>query len=317
MRYNSGMNHRERIALVIEGQKADRIPRGELCIDDRLVAEHCGVTDVKFDQRLAFVSDLDLDLICLGAELDDHSSANTLPDPQTVQFPDLNRWANESGRFVFAMLDGALAWVSRMLGFHSFLTDLYRRPDEVSAMMNQAAEFNLELARKAAGQGAHGILIADDIAYTKGLMMSPDMLRQIFFPVLKKLVEQISALELPVFFHSDGNLNLIMDDLANTGLNGLQCLESAAGMDLHTIKQNYGRQLCLWGNLDPACLTGPLDDQGKQAIQEQVSTIQRTAEQGGIIFGTSSGLFHGIRLENLGYAYQCLSDPTEQAATVK
>ena len=308
MRYNRNMIGRDRIYLVIKGERADRIPRGELCIDDRLVSEHCGVDDVGFEQRVAFVSELDLDLICLSAELSDNASANTLPAPEIAQFPDLNRWADETGLFVFAMLDGPLAWVSRMLGFHAFLTDLYRRPDDVSAMMNQAVAFNLKLARKAAGQGAHGILIADDIAYTKGLMMSPDMLRQIFFPVLKKQVEQISALSLPVFFHSDGNLNLIIKDLANTGLNGLQCLESAAGMDLNAIKQEYGRKMCLWGNLDPACLTAPLDEQGAQNIRDQVSAIRRTADQGGVIFGTSSGLFHGILLENLRYAYQCLND---------
>ena len=266
------MKNRERITLVIDGKRADRVPKGELCIDDRLVADYCGGGDVGFPQRLDFVTDLGLDLICLYTEFMDGSpGSNTLPLPESVQWTDLAPWAVKTDLFVFVMLDGCVSLASRMLGFQTFLTDLYRRPDEIAEVMNKAAEFNLELARRAAEQGANGILIADDIAYTKGLMMSPDMLRQFFFPLLRKQVQGITAIGLPAFFHSDGNLNSIMNDLLDTGLNGLQCLESAAGMDLETIHKEYGRQLCLWGNLDPACLTGPLDEQNikKPGVRDQ------------------------------------------------
>jgi uroporphyrinogen decarboxylase len=300
------MNSHERINCVLQGKRADCIPTGELCIDDRLVADHCGAGDVGFSQRLDFVTDLGLDLICLYTEIIDGSpGSNSMPLPESVQWNDLNRWTAETDQFVFIMLDGCLSLASRILGFQAFLTDLYRRPDEVADLMNQAAEFNLELARRAAGQGASGILIADDIAHTKGLMMSPEMLRQFFFPLLDKQVQGIKNLGLPVFFHSDGNLNSIMNDLVDTGLNGLQCLESAADMNMEAIKREYGRRLFLWGNLDPACLTGPLNEKD---IKHRVAGIKRVADQGGVIFGTSSGLFHGMSLENLRYAYQCLND---------
>ena len=93
------------------------------------------------------------------------------------------------------------------------------------------------------------VTLADDIAYQKGLLANPQILRRSILPSLARQAEAFRKMGFPVFFHSDGNLNDILPNLATIGLTGLQCLEAAAGMDLASIASQYGKDLCLWGIL--------------------------------------------------------------------
>ena len=163
---------------------------------------------------------------------------------------------------------------------------------------------NKALVNQAKDRGAMGVLLADDIAYQHGLMVNPELLRQNVLPSAARQVQSFKALNLPVFFHSDGNLNDILDDLVETGLDGLQCIETAAGMDLASVREHYGKRLCLWGNLDPTCLTS---SRTREQVFQQIHSVLRAAgDGGGFIFGTSSGLFRGVRPENLAWVYEAL-----------
>ena len=68
-----------------------------------------------------------------------------------------------------------------------------------------------------------------------------------------------------------------MDDLVDTGIDGLHCIEKAADMDLDTIQKRYGEQLCLWGNLDPALLTEPFDP---TRLEAAVAAVADAANRG-------------------------------------
>lgn len=76
-------------------------------------------------------------------------------------------------------------------------------------------------------------------------------------------------------------------------------------MNLPEIKKSYGDRLCLWGNLDPACLTLPLE---AGEIETRVKMVLESGgTDGGFIFGTSSGLFQGMIQRNIEWAYGSLS----------
>ena len=298
------MNHKKRVALTIQRQRADRIPRGELCIDDGVVGAFLDAPHVTHRERLEFASRLDLDLICLSPDYGAGAPPDRLPTPDSFCWPDLNRWSVDTDLFVFVLLDGGFSWGMKLLGLKDFMTAVMRRSPEIQAILQAVDALNTALMERAAAQGAHGVVIADDIAFTAGPMVAPDVLRRVFFPSLARQVEYAHTLGLSVIFHSDGNLNSVLSDLAATGVDGLQCLEKAASMDLACVQKQYGDWLCFWGNLDPSLLTAPLDP---QEIDQQVSAVMHVANRGGIIFGTSSGLFKGMRPENLSYLHQLLS----------
>lgn len=62
----------------------------------------------------------------------------------------------------------------------------------------------------------------DDIAYTTGLMMSPNTFRQYFKEPMKKAASSISV---PWIFHSDGDYSLVLDDIIDIGASAIHPIE--------------------------------------------------------------------------------------------
>jgi uroporphyrinogen decarboxylase len=290
------------VRRTIERQSTDRIPVGELCIEDAVVKAFTGISRIGFEQRRQVADRLGLDLICLPADYSSLKENGVVPAAAAVGLNDIQAWAGQADRFIFVLLDGGFQWGIKTWGFQQFLLKVMRQSAGIPDLLQHVEILNRRLAERAADLGADGVVIADDIAYQHGLLLPPDHLKELFFPSLARQTEACHAAGLAVFFHSDGNLNAVLEDIAGSGFDGLQCIESAAGMDLAAIKTDYGHKLCFWGNLDPACLT---EDLSVETIDAQVETVLASgARNGGLIFGTSSGLFKGMRPRSIERVYK-------------
>jgi len=219
-----------------------------------------------------------------------------------VVLPDVERWAVERPFFTFALLDGICGWGVRTLGYTEFLTLPRSSPLSFQELCNQVTELNRELIKRLIDQGVDGILLADDIAYQRGLLFDPELMRKHLFPSLGRQVEAAKG-KVPVFFHSDGNYAEVIPDLIQCGFQGLQCFERSAGMDVDRLQELYRGKLCFWGTLEVDDLQKAHDP---DFLDELTSQIQKTAEGGGFILGTTSGLFKGIDLEGLVAIYERL-----------
>ncbi len=294
------MDHKMRVELAIRHLPVDQIPCAELVIDDAVVQGLCGEKVIKFEHRLEFVRTMGLDAVCLHPEF--CLQPDSIPLAQDAVFADLEQWA-KTDCFIFALLDGPIGWGVKLLGFNQLMAKLARRHPDILMLMKDIERLNINIMEKLRHSGVNGVIIADDIAFNQGVIVRPDILRQTLFPALARQVESAKAFDLPVFFHADGNLMLVMEDIVEAGFDGLQCIESVAGMDIELIKRQYGQKLCLWGNLDPAEL---VMERSSSHLQNKVNNIINATggHDGGLIFGTSSGLFEGIRLENLKHVYE-------------
>jgi uroporphyrinogen decarboxylase len=139
-------------------------------------------------------------------------------------------------------------------------------------------------------------------------------------PAWKAQVTSAHDLGVPVFFHSDGNLNAVLPLIVEAGFDGLQCLEPGAGMDIRAIKAQYGEALCLMGNVDPASLNPSFDETGStdttDVLERAVGHIMASADgRGGLIFGTCSGLHSGMQPDRVSRMYRLASglDPAAQS----
>lgn len=102
---------------------------------------------------------------------------------------------------------------------------------------------------------------------------------------------------MPVFLHSDGNLNSVMDNIVECGFDGIQSIQPSAGMDIAQIKEKYGEKLCLWGNID-------LDHVMCFGTTEEVKadvrrTIDTAKPGGGFILSTCNTMVDIIPVENI------------------
>ncbi|SMC21945.1 uroporphyrinogen decarboxylase [Desulfacinum hydrothermale DSM 13146] len=295
---------RERVKRAVRRKTVDRLPLGEICVDEALAHAFAPSLTPGFERQHALLTHLGLDLVCLPPPEAPTNVGAVVARPEQLPWPDLARWVRETELFVFVTLDGPFGFGCRALGWMPFLMALERETEKVEEMFQNWLAQALAWIRHAADRGAHGLVVADDIAYGKGPFVSPARLQKTYFPWIARLVAAAKEVGLPVFFHSDGNLNPLLLPLADTGVHGLHCLDPRSGMDFAPVKKEYGDRLCLWGNLDPALLTG---EACREKVERHVAALlESVSDRIGWIFGTTSGLFSGMNLEAVSWAYQAV-----------
>ncbi len=151
-------------------------------------------------------------------------------------------------------------------------------------------------ARTLIGAGAEVVFSCADYCFNDGPFMSPSMFRQFITPFLKKLVDGIHAAGGYAVKHTDGNIMPILDQLVETGIDGLHSLDPMAGVDIAEVKRLYGERICLIGNVNLALLQRGTPEQIEESC---LYCLQHGGvEQGGYIFATSNCIFPGVPLEN-------------------
>ena len=137
------------------------------------------------------------------------------------------------------------------------------------------------------------VFIGDDIAFKTGPMISPLWLRKHYFPRLARVIDAYHRNGIKVLFHSDGNLNQIMDDLVAAGIDALNPIEVAAGMDIADLHRRYPKLIFVGGidvsQLLPYGTPKQIKDATTKAIEDS---------QGQILVGSSTEIFDLVPLEN-------------------
>ena len=145
--------------------------------------------------------------------------------------------------------------------------------------------------------GVDAILIADDFGYKSGTLLSPSHFRDFVLPLFVEEVQTVRRLGKPVLFHCCGNVNLILDDLAESGINGYNPLQRTAGMDLGRVKASHGHLISLCGNVDSS-VTLPFGT--REDVERETRECLRVAgPDGGYILGSDHSLHGGIPVESM------------------
>lgn len=228
-----------------------------------------------------------------------------LPSPsvEDCNFELLQRLRKETDLFVVALIGGPYSYGVELLGFENFLLATLTHKKEVKNLMEIITEFYAEVGKRCVEKGAHMVIIGDDLAYNQGTFLSPESLRELVFPYLSQEVEEIKkSKKIPVFLHSDGNLNKVMGDIVSCGFDGLHSLQPSSRMEIGRIKREYGERICLWGNIDLDWLL-PFGSQEevKKVVEE---TIKVASPGGGYILGTCNILTPNIPVRNIRAMYR-------------
>ncbi len=181
-------------------------------------------------------------------------------------------------------------------GLDGYTVDLYRSPRLAKRFMEVTTKYNIEIGKLLIDQGVDVICMGGDLAEKGGPLMSLKQFREVFAPAIRDPTEAFHKRGVPVIKHSDGNLNLIMDDLIATGIDAVHSLEPMAGMKIAEIKAKYGDQICLLGNID---CSHTLTLKTLRQVEKEVKECLSVASPGGGHILSSSNCFHAaIKLEN-------------------
>ncbi|MFN2166395.1 MAG: uroporphyrinogen decarboxylase family protein [Anaerolineae bacterium] len=138
------------------------------------------------------------------------------------------------------------------------------------------------------------ILVNDDIGHNQGLMINPEMFREIFPERMKRLIAPAKAAGKLVAYHTDGKMDMIFPILDEIGFDICHPIEPESN-DIFQAKAQWGQRFALVGNIPTVLLAyGTIDE-----IDEMVRTYcAGLGEGGGYVLGSSTSIMEGIPPQN-------------------
>ncbi len=323
------LSGQERLLRALQLKQADRVPHFEWYIDRKVIdAISPGASYEKF------CYEVDNDAICIDCNYDkkfidggliqdewgmikkDTGEAHTFPvdgpirtlediqkytppDPRKPgRFDSVERAIEEHGgkKALILHLNDVFSIPSRMMPFEAFLIKLFEEPEVVKALIKMSVDANLELAKEAVKRGIKIVYTGDDYAYNSGPIISPAIFKELFYPELKRVITGYKELGLYVIKHTDGNIMPILDMIIDSGIDCLDPIDPIAGMNLKQMKEDYGKRLCLKGNVD--CSTTLSFKNEAETIAETKRCLEDAMEGGGYILSSSNSIHSAVKPEN-------------------
>lgn len=168
--------------------------------------------------------------------------------------------------------------------------DMIRNPDMVERMSEIARDYALRYVKNCIDIGVDIIWNGGDYAVTQSPFVSREFTKRFLIPGLKRVVDYCHSRGVPCLEHTDGNIQLIIDLIVETGIDALHPIDPIAGMDLGEVKTEYGDRICLMGNVE----CGELLSWGtKKDVRKTVKECIRKAGKGGGYICMSSNSIHG------------------------
>ena len=187
------------------------------------------------------------------------------------------------------------AWALR--GFEALLMDMSADPDLADAILDIPFRYHLAAAKRLARMGVDMIWTGDDVGAQHSMLMSPDMWRRFLKPRMAAFMAEVKAIRpgIKVAYHSDGNIEPIIPELIEIGMDVLNPVQPAC-MDPAALKRSYGDRLCFWGSMDEQhTLPFGSPDEVRSEVRLRMETLGRN---GGLVIGPTHHVQLDTPLEN-------------------
>ena len=324
------MNSAERVFTALKREEPDRVPVIEFVVDEKIRrALFPDAVEVG-----AFSEAIGLDAVGVGLEFRRHDetaagyydewgvfyqpSLETFshpvrgpiatqedlkgydpPDPEAPwrlgQLPELvGRYKGE----IPIMLHhrAAFMWAAYLVGLDNLLLYFVLDPEFAHAVMDKVLEANIAMVRRAIRTGVDIVVLGDDYAHNFGPMMSPDHFAEFILPRFQKMVDAIHEEGALCIKHTDGNIWPILDMLVDTGIDAINPIEPAAGMEMKEVKEHCGDRVCLIGNIDCGeLLSRGTVEQVERAVRQ---CIADAGPGGGFILCSSNSIHSSVNPQN-------------------
>ena len=174
----------------------------------------------------------------------------SFPDINSFGYDNILRWVNEGSFAVAAQLDVGFFKANQLTGFEEYMNYVYFHKSELHELMEKFLDFQKEMVTHLVSLGVDLIWLGNDFCYNAGPFMSPEMMQEFDFDYMKRLVSHIHSEGVPVILHCCGNVKSTFKQMVDTGVNAIHSLQPSAGNDIYYYKREYGKDVCLIGNID-------------------------------------------------------------------
>jgi hypothetical protein len=134
-------------------------------------------------------------------------------------------------------------------GFSNLLKDFITKPPQIYDLIEALTEYNLKLVDILLNSGKLNIInFGDDIGLQNRMPISPKTFREFIFPAYYKIFQRVRSKGVHVYYHSDGHIIEISDQLIETGIDILNLQDRINGVK--QISNKFKGKLCIDLDID-------------------------------------------------------------------
>lgn len=199
------------------------------------------------------------------------------------------------GMKVMALPGGLFEWTSWLMGLIPFSYALTDHPDLVDAIRDKVSDIitrGIEELVEIPNVG--GLFIGDDMGFNTATLISPDILREEFLPHLKRITDMAHSAGKVVALHSCGNLEAIMGDICDTGVDAKHSFQDVI-MPVEQVYEKWGDRIGLIGGVDVDLLTSGTEDAIRKRTREILDVC---GPNGHYVLGTGNSVTNYIPINN-------------------
>ena len=194
--------------------------------------------------------------------------------------------------------------IENFMGIQNFLFYLYDYKKDIESLYDTMFAKNVESLKIISRSPAKLIVVWED---TGTGLYSPDIFKRYIAPVLKKYSDIAHKNNKYILVHSCGLLKDIIDDLAETGIDGLTDVPTfpTGNINLIDIRKKVGKNFILTGGIDSTVLTSP----DKRVVEKNVIKLLNDMKPyGNFILGSADSVPADTPVENLKLIYKLVEE---------
>jgi len=174
---------------------------------------------------------------------------------------------------------GPFAFGRDFIEFNQYMMLFYDDKELIAEMYEFQVDFMMKLWEKALNEiEVDAVYIGEDMAYKNGPMVSKEFFEELIFPQYKKLTGYLKSYGVKnIFLDSDGNIEVILPLIVESGIDGILPLENAAGMDPLKIREQFPK-LKMIGGLDKLKIA-----KGGETMEKEIQKAKMLCAQGGYL----------------------------------
>ena len=212
------------------------------------------------------------------------------------EFWPLYRRSRAADRFVCYGTVEPFEMIKDVLGHEIMLMAMIAEPEWIHDIFDTYTTVAIQLFHmiETEGMTCDGAFVYGDMAYKNGPFMSPAHYREFLQPYHKRLFDVFGERGMPVIYHSDGDIRLVIDDLIDAGVSAINPLENSANMDVRELAPMFGERLGFVGNIDVKVLLTNDPEKVRREVREK---LQAAMPYHGYVYHSDHSIPPGITLE--------------------
>ena len=186
-------------------------------------------------------------------------------------------------------------WMLR--GFENMMMDPYAETEAFLDLKERIMQVNLGMIDQWLLRDVDGVFFSDDWGSQKSLLISPSDWRKYYKEDYARMFSRVKQAGKHVWMHLCGNVESIIPDLIEIGLNVLNPVQPQA-MSISELGKQYGGKVCFDGGVD---IQGTMLNGNANDVKHELRSLVNTfgAYNGGYIANTSHTIMPETPLDNI------------------